>query len=248
MKTYLLPPLLLLLIAACQPEPATDKAAEVVNQAIEVHGGDAFEENAKLAFEFRDRTYMYQRNGGTFEYRRIFTDSTGEAITDILNNSGFVRLVNGDTVQLAEERQQAYSSSVNSVIYFALLPYRLNDAAVQKEYLGQVEIEGEPYDKVKVTFAEEGGGEDHEDTFVYWFHANEHTLDYLAYQFHTDGGGYRFRKAYNPRQTGGILWLDYINYKPEVSKLAVEEMDSLFAIGKLEELSRIELENIRVIE
>ena len=242
---------LLILLTYCNSKTATDtdKANGIVNKAIEVHGGEAFA-HANVAFNFREHTYTYFRDGGLFEYRRIFTDSTGSEVTDILSNSGFVRLVNGDTVQLTKEREQAYTSSVNSVIYFALLPYRLNDAAVQKEYLGKVEMEGEPYDKVKVTFSKEGGGEDFEDVFVYWFHANQHSLDYLAYQFYTDGGGYRFRKAYHPRQVEGIRWQDYINYKPIAKEVEVEveAMDSLFMAGQLEELSRIELEDIRARE
>ena len=219
----------------------------MVNKAIEVHGGEAFRK-ANLAFDFRGYTYTYFRNEGIFEFRRILTDSTGAHITDILSNTGFVRLVNGDTVQLTKEREQAYSSSVNSVIYFALLPYRLNDAAVQKEYLGQIVIEGELYNKVRVTFSKEGGGEDFEDVFIYWFHADKHSLDYLAYQFHTEGGGFRFRKALNPRQVEGIRWQDYINYKPLTAEVEVAAMDSLFMAGKLEELSRIELEDIRARE
>lgn len=235
---------LLLLLAYCNSETPASKAVEVVDKAIEVHGGEAFAK-ADMAFDFRSRTYTYFRDNGIFEYRRIFTDSTGAHTTDILNNEGFVRMVEGDTVQLSEEKEKAYTGSVNSVIYFALLPYRLNDAAVQKEYLGQVQLDGEPYDKVKVTFEKKGGGEDFEDVFVYWFHADQHTLDYLAYQFHTDGGGYRFRKAYNPREAGGIRWQDYINYKPKAKEVKVEALDSLYEAEQLEELSRIELKDVR---
>lgn len=88
-----------------------------------------------------------------------------------------------------------YYNSVNSVHYFAYLPQGLNDKAVQKELLGEVVLKGEPYYKVRVTFAQEGGGNDYEDVFIYWFHKQKFTMDYLAYEFHVDGGGMRFREA-----------------------------------------------------
>ena len=169
--------------AACRQQETTTEAQEIVDKSIEAHGGNAFEQ-AYLSFDFRDRGYVYKREGGIYEYRRVFTDSTEQNITDILNNNGFTRLINGDTTQLTAERRQAYTNSVNSVIYFALLPYRLNDQAVQKKYLGpETTIEGEAYHKLKVTFKQDGGGEDFEDEFIYWFHQDTHSLDYLAYSF-----------------------------------------------------------------
>ena len=238
----------LFFFAACQPQEERNEAQNFVDGAIETHGGKAYEQ-AHFTFDFRDRSYVYKREGGLYEYRRLFTDSTGQHYVDILNNSGFTRLINGDTAKLTAERAQAYASSVNSVIYFALLPFGLNDAAVQKEYLGEAVIADEPYHKVKVTFELEGGGEDYEDEFVYWFHQEANTLDYLAYSFQENGGGFRFRKAYNPRTVGGIRWQDYINYKPDsLNSVQLEQLDELFKAGNLEEVSTIELENIQALE
>lgn len=234
------------LILSCSRQ-SDGPAADIVDKAIETHGGRAFDE-AHFQFRFRDRDYTWYRNGGRFEYRRIFTDSTGQTVTDVLNNQGFTRLVEGRAVELPEERRNAFTNSVNSVIYFAVLPYRLNDEAVRKEYLGETEIKGEPYQKVKVTFEQEGGGEDFEDEFIYWFHSRHHTMDYMAYSYHTEGGGMRFREAYNPRNIGGIRWQDYINYKPASAEARLEELDKLFDQDELEELSRIELEDIRELE
>ncbi len=211
--------------------------------AIETHGGEQYEQ-AALSFNFRDRHYTYTRNGGTYTYTREFSDSTGQ-VKDELNNEGFSRTVNGETADVSEERKTAYSNSVNSVIYFAMLPFGLNDAAVQKEYLGETEIAGSNYHLVKVTFSEEGGGQDFEDEFLYWFNTESNTMDYLAYSYHTEGGGLRFRKAVNPRRVGGILFQDYINYKPKNEKVALETLAELYKQDSLEVLSVIELENIQ---
>jgi len=225
-------------------DPGTKKAQEIVDKAIAVHGNEKFN-NLNLAFNFRDRHYTAKRKDGLFTYTRSFTDSTGR-VEDILTNNSFNRKVNGKLVNLPKEREQAFSQSVNSVIYFALLPFGLNDAAVQKKYIGETTIQNQSYHKIEVTFDQEGGGTDYEDTYIYWIHPKNFTLDYLAYSFHTDGGGLRFRKSYNSRLIGGIRFQDYINYEPATKSTTLIDLDKNFAAGQLKELSRIELKNIQI--
>jgi len=221
------------------------QAQAIIDQAIEVHGGDLYESTV-VEFDFRDRHYKSTRQGGQFRYERIFTDSIGQNVHDVLTNEGLTRTVEGKTVNLSAKDSSAYANSVNSVIYFALLPYFLNDPAAQKSYLGESTVKGEPYHKIKVTFQQEGGGKDHEDEFIYWFHRYEHTMDYLAYNYQTDGGGARFREAYNMRTVNGIRFADYYNYKPQEKRMDVEHFDTLFEQDSLELLSEINLENLEV--
>jgi hypothetical protein len=223
------------------------EAQRIIEQAIQTHGGDRYK-NHEIQFDFRDRTYSSKRKGGIYTYERIFVDSTGQKTVDILTNNSFTRKIDDQVVEVPDSMQDKYSSSINSVIYFALLPYFLLDPAVNKEYLGTSHIKGEPYHKVKITFNQEGGGEDFEDEFIYWFHETKHTLDYLAYSYKTDGGGARFRAAYNPRVIGGIRFMDYSNYKPNPETRYILNFDSLFAAGQLEKLSEIETKNILVKE
>ena len=112
--------------------------------------------------------------------------------------------------------------------------------------MGETNIQGQPYHKLEVTFAQEGGGTDYEDVYLYWIHPQTYTLDYLAYSFHTDEGGLRFRKSYEPQVIGGIRFQNYINYEPLRQETPLLDLDKLFAAGKLKELSRIELKNIQV--
>ena len=232
--------LLLLIFHGCGDR----KAQQIVDAAIEAHGGRAYE-SFLLEFDFRDRHYTAARNGGIFRYTRAFTDSTGH-IEDVLDNSGFTRFRNGEPVELKPQRKAAFTRSVNSVIYFALLPFGLNDDAVNKQFIDETTIEGEPYQVIRVTFDPAGGGEDHQDVFLYWFHQNRSTMDYLAYRYETDGGGLRFRKAVNPRREGGILLQDYINYKPADETLPLDTLQAMFVAGTLEKLSEIRLDNVRV--
>jgi hypothetical protein len=221
------------------------KSLSIIDRAIATHGGERYQIH-DIEFDFRDRHYRSKRNQGIYTYERIFTDSTGQQIHDILNNEGLTRYINETPVEITDERKNAYSNSVNSVIYFALLPYFLNDPAVQSEYIGEATIANQPYEKIKVQFRQEGGGTDFQDEFVYWFHRDRYTLDYLAYNYQTDGGGSRFRRAMNVRVVGGIRFADYVNYKPEQETMYIFNFDSLYQAGVLDSLSSIIIENITV--
>ncbi len=246
MKTtrLLLAGLLVGLLYSCQNTSQLDAQA-IIDRAIEVHGGERYETSI-IRFSFRDRQYERMRNGGTFRFSRTFQDSAQQTISDVLTNSGLTRRIEGQIVPLSQEDQQKYTASVNSVIYFALLPYRLNDAAVIKKYLGEIALKGMPYHKIEVTFRANGGGEDYQDVFVYWIHQEDFTIDYLAYSYAEEEGiGTRFREAYNARVVNGIRFADYINYKGN-GALYPGDLDTLFAQGSLEILSKIELEGIEV--
>lgn len=244
--------LLFSLFLACsseqQPEPDSplDKAQEIIDAAIAAHGGNAYN-HTQINFKFRDRDYISIRNGGKYQYERRFTnpEDSLQQVRDILTNDAFVREINGAKTEVPDTMAFKYSNSVNSVIYFAVLPYGLNDPAVNKEYVGAVKIKGEPYHKIKVTFEQEGGGKDYEDVFLYWIHTASFHMDYLAYSYKTDGGGIRFREAFNQREVGGIQFADYVNYKMDPS-LDLMKSDSLFEAGELEKLSVIALEGVRV--
>jgi hypothetical protein len=241
-KKYWLVLILPVLLCACSTKPT---AQEVIDAAILTHGGKAFEQ-FQANFDFRDKHYTAIRKGGEFTYIRAFTDSTG-TYRDVLNNTGFTRYRNDTLQSLTDEKRNAFTNSVNSVIYFALLPFGLNDPAVVKELVGEEEVKGKGYFVIKVSFKQEGGGADFEDEFLYWIDSEKFTVYYLAYSYHTDGGGVRFREAINQQKVGGILWQDYINYKAVDEKgTALSQLMPLFKEGKLVELSRIELKNTEV--
>lgn len=219
-------------------------AQEVVNQAIAKHGGDHFN-GSRISFQFRDKMYAADRRGGKYTYTRSFNDPRGRIVDVLINSTDFTRMVNGDTIILHDTIKSKYTSSVNSVLYFIQLPYLLNDPAAIKKYLGTAVIDDEPYHSIKVTFDPESGGEDFEDEYVYWIHQKDHTLDYFAYSYQTDGGGARFRKAYNRMEKGGILFQDYINYAVPAG-IPLNEIPEQYEAGKLKELSRIKNQDIKV--
>ncbi|HEB62329.1 MAG TPA: hypothetical protein ENI82_04170 [Bacteroidetes bacterium] len=225
--------------------PPKNKAQRIVNKAIKVHGGKNYQK-ATISFDFRNRHYIAQRHGAEFIYKRIFKNKANENIEDRLSNQGFQRKINNQVVELDQAKSNAYSNSVNSVIYFALLPFFLNDHAAVKEYLGQEIINNRAYHKIKVHFKEAGGGDDFEDSYIYWFHKKTYQLDYLAYNYHVNGGGARFRVAYNKRKLNGIRFADYINFKPKTKSMDIENFAKKYQAEELVELSRIENKNIEV--
>ena len=64
---------------------------KIVDSAIIAYGGDRYAETA-IDFDFRGTHYSIFKSPTSFEYRREFTDSTGQVV-DVLNNSGFTRSV-----------------------------------------------------------------------------------------------------------------------------------------------------------
>lgn len=220
-------------------------ANKIIDESIQASGGHKIDTSV-IEFNFRDINYKATRLGGKFKLERVFLDSIGE-IRDVLSNNGLDRYINESFVNLPDSMATKYSASVNSVHYFAVLPYGLDGKAVNKTYVNKVDIKGKSYHKIKVTFNEEGGGEDFEDVFMYWVNTVTSKVDYLAYSYNEDDGkGLRFREAYNERYVEGIRFVDYNNYKPKDNTSKLEELDKQFIDNKLELLSKIELKEVTV--
>jgi len=233
------------ILVSCNQENKTN-AQDIINKAIEVSGGTKYE-TSTISFDFRDKHYKAIRNNGVFELSREFKDSVN-VIKDILSNNGFQRFVNDELVKVVDSMAPRYSSSVNSVHYFSVLPFGLNDSAVIKTFISEVSIKEDTYYKIKVTFNQDGGGDDFEDIFVYWLNAKNYKLDYLAYlTYNRDRSiDLRFREAYNERYVNGIRFVDYNNYKPNDMSVDLMNLDTMFKNNELKLLSKIENKNISV--
>jgi hypothetical protein len=132
---------------------------------------------------------------------------------------------------------------LNSVIYFATLPYKLQDASVHKNFIEETTIKEKQYAIVGVTFGQAGGGKDFDDEFHYWINKETHKIDYLAYNYRTHDDGVRFRAAFNTRVIDGLTFQDYINYEAPWGT-ALKDSPKLDEQGRLKELSQILTENV----
>lgn len=242
-RAALLGMFIVMLFSSCRNTDKSVVAQEIVDKAIQVAGGDLYEQS-EFTFRFRDVEYVLERKGGKKVMKRIRQTDSG-LLSDIRTGNDFSRLLDGNPIVVSDSMANVYSNSINSVHYFAYLPYGLNDPAVNKEWIGEKKIGDKVYHKIRVTFDKKGGGEDFEDVYLYWINKETFTPDYLAYEFHVDGGGLRFREAYNERYVNGIRFVDYRNYKP-IGKADIMELDDLFVKDQLELLSDIKLEDVRV--
>lgn len=167
-------------------------------------------------------------------------------VRDVYTNKGFTRYIDSAAASITEERKNTYTNSINSVMYFAFLPLWLKDPDVVLENKGTTFIKGREYHKIRVTFKKEGGGNDYEDVFLYRFDVQDYSMDYLAYKYFTGKGGMRFREAYNQRTVNGVTIQDYRNLQLKTKDgVPFEQIEKAFENEKLEELSIIELKNVK---
>jgi len=230
---------------SCKPIDNNLLAHEIIDTSINVSGVDKIA-NSILTFKFRDKNYFAVRNNGMFELSRVFTKNN-DTINDILSNSGFKRIKNSKPLKIQDSMAIKFSESVNSVHYFSILPYGLNDKAVQKKLLGETKIRGDNYYKIQITFSKENGGVDFDDIFIYWIRKGDFKIGYIAYLFNTNGGGMRFREVRKEHIIAGISFVDYDNYKPKNSNIKLENLDKIFEKGELEKISEINLKDIKII-
>ncbi|PQJ78376.1 DUF6503 family protein [Polaribacter porphyrae] len=232
--------LLILFAVGCSSKTKELTAQEIIDKSIISSGVDKVA-NSEITFKFRDIQYKAVRENGNFLLIRSF-----DSIKDILSNEGFKRLENAEPVKVSDSMISKYRNSINSVHYFSVLPFGLNDKAVHKKLLPSSTIKDREYYKVEITFSKDGGGEDFEDVFIYWIAKSDFLVDYLAYSYHTNGGGKRFRVLKEQCYKEGIRFVDYHNYKPLNKDITLTGLDKVFENNELEKVSEIVLEDIQV--
>lgn len=218
---------------------------ELINDAVKNSGWNKFKNN-NIEYDFRGTHYKVFHNNGRFIYEKIYVDTTQGIIREGMTNDSTYKELNGLTILLDEQQEQRIRNSINQVVYFNLLPYKLNDAAVNKKFAGEARIKGKEYYKVKVTFDEDGGGNDYNDWFIYWFEKETKSIDYFAYYYHTNGGSSRFRAVKKNHNIDGFTFYDWENFTSEEIGEEIENYDKLYSEGKLKKVSDIELKNIEV--
>jgi hypothetical protein len=253
----------LFLFAACNNEPTVkeekvksipdseilqeDLTVEAIIDSVYEKYGSALIDQSNVYFDFRDFQYAYEQDKSGLKRSRKFTNDKGENVFDLWQGDSLIRTINGRKVKLIEKDEKAYINSINSVFYFAFLPKALKDPSVNTELLDEVEINEKMYYKIKVTFEEDGGGDDFHDIFLYWVSIEDYSMDYFAYQYFTEGGGIRFREASQTKVVNGIVFQDYLNYGPKENIMdRYNEVVAIYKEDGLKVVSEINLENIRV--
>ncbi|WP_442794374.1 DUF6503 family protein [Pelobium manganitolerans] len=219
-----------------------ENANKIIDKSIAFYGMDKIE-GKTIEFDFREKHFKVKKHKGNFYYESSYRDDSLGLVKDKLSNHGFAREVNGRLMPLSGKDSVKFAESLNSVVYFAFLPLKLKDEAVQAKFLRTVQIKGSDYLQVEVTFAKENGGDHYDDTFYFWFDARDKSMDYFAYS----KGGDRFRAGNGLIRDKGLYLQNYVNLEnknPE--KTALKDYYKLFEQDKLSTLSYIELRNLKV--
>jgi hypothetical protein len=243
-----------LLVTAILSLPALPASAaepverlEIVDKAIAFHGGELYRASeteldvCSLSGCFHVRALV---DGDRFDYevsgkagrRERRVRWTGEELA---------RWEDGAPAAVEPGDAQGLRDWVMARVYFAFLPYRLNDPSVFKEDLGRETWDGRELHKVKVTFAP-GSSTDAEDEYLYWFDPESGRVEQFAYSFQGRPGGLRFRRAVNHRRVGGVLFSDQENLGVEGDKWRVDEITPSFVEGKMRTVSVVRFENVEV--
>lgn len=248
MKLVMLLPLCLPALAApsfFSPASAQEPDARaVLRTAMERHGSRVLD-NAVVEYRLFGVDFRIVHEGGCFRYEHIHDDGRRE----VFDNEG-ITIEEGGRLRApsAQERVQV-TMNLNGGRYMTLLPHRLDDPQVRARYLESMEIDGEAYHEIAVTFEGDTGlGSD--NRFVFWVHRDEGTIDYRAVDFFLPGRGRRtqnFSVAVNPRRVTGVLFTDWIQYgsSPELGR-RIEDYPEAWSDGALEETGRFEPRGLRV--
>ena len=224
-----------------------DLSIEAIVDSVYHKNGSGLIDKSNISFDFREFQYAYLQGVHGVKQSRKFIDDKGQVIVDTWQGDSLTRTINGELVNLSKKDENAFKNSINSVFYFAYLPKALKDPAVITELLNEVEINEKMYYKIKVTFNEEGGGEDFHDIFIYWVGIEDYAMDYMAYQYFTNDGGIRFRAVDQVKEVNGILFKDYLNYAPKENLMNdYLSVDNVFSNDGMKLVSEIRLENIVV--
>ncbi len=221
---------------------------DVVRRAIDVHGSERLRD-AEVHFDFRGEPFSMDRKpSGTFRYAVETRGSgcmSGGPAKIVVSNGGTERFVDGEeSPRWFDILEYMDYAKVNSVVYFASMPLPILDPAVQLHDAGTEELDGETLRRVRVTFAEKGGGADHEDEFMFWFRESDGRMAYLAYSYYTNGGGVRFRVPKNPREIQDAWFFDYDNYQAKDLETPLQDLLAMHREGKLEKVSEVLTENV----
>ena len=243
---WLLGAMVLAPFGAAAIEVAKVRRLDIVDKSIAFHGGEHYSDSATV-LELCSKSGCYSVStvvdGGLFEYVVTGTIRGKERKVRATNES--VELwEDGSPVAVPADQETRLRDWAVARIYFCFLPFRLNDDSVFKQDLGLETWEGRQLHKVKVTFSP-GSSTDAEDEYMYWFDPETGRVEQFAYSFTGNPGGLRFRRPFNYRRVGGVLFFDQENLGLEGDEFSVDDLTPQM-VQTMNEVSEVQLKMIRV--
>lgn len=228
--------------------PGASERLEIVDRAIEHHGGELFEQSrVRLTVASRSGSFHVDSmvDGDRFEQRIRNANESNER-EHRRDNMALQVTEDGQPMEMDETEQARAESYVNQRMYFLFLPYKLNDPGVYKEDQGLEEWNGRQLHRVRISF-EAGASDGANSAYVYWFDPESARLEQFAYDY-SEGTGLRFRVLRNYRRIGGLLFYDADNYGRNTPDggLTVDDINPAYVEDELPLVSEIELRDIDV--
>ncbi len=199
--------------------------------------------DAELGFDLDGQSYRVARVDDSYRYT-AHDKNAGREVYRELNNLGYFEHLNGKMLELSAEDSSSQAGDIHASVYFALLPFSLDDPQLQAEYLGEDSLDGRAYHRLGIRNEDGFGLQEGLAEFLYWFDTESFRLDYLAHSLAAKEGT-RFRKALNSRRVNGIVFQDYEVFRgPGIDSLHM--IAELYASDRLLSISRKTLSGIFV--
>lgn len=221
---------------------------KIVRRSIDFHGGELYE-SSRVEMRLCSGSGCYdlevESDGGLYRHRVAGPVSAGHREVEATNDA--VRYwLDGSEVEIPSPADaRSLRDWATARIYFAFLPYRLDDPSVIQRDLGLERWGQRELHKVKITFRA-GSSTDDQDQFLYWFDPESARLEQFAYSYEGSPGGLRFRRLHDYRRVGGILFFDQRNLGIEGDGLSVDLITPEYVERSLRPISEVRLEEIAV--
>lgn len=216
----------ILLVVAVVPLSATvHKRLDIVDESIAFHGGETYQRSStRMTMCSKSGCYDLgsKIDGGLFELE-VEGPVAGHRRRARITNDTVEAWQDGMALQLDSADERSIRNWVMARIYFVFLPFRLNDPSVFKEDQGSEVWQGVSLNRVKISFAP-GSSSGADDEFLFWFDPESGRLEQYAYSFAGNPGGLRFRRAFNHRRVGEILFFDQENWGINGPGLTVDQI------------------------
>jgi len=230
------------------PPPGTSERLEIVDRAIEFHGGELFEQSrVKLTVASRSGSFDVDSMADGDRFVQLIRASNGADERLYRRDNMALEVTEGGRPMEMDETEHARAESyVNQRMYFLFLPYKLNDPGTWKEDQGLEEWNGRRLHRVRITFAS-GTSDGADSAYVYWFDPETARLEQFAYDY-SENTGLRFRILTNYRRIGGLLFYDADNYglNTRGGGLTVDDINPVYVEEELPLVSQIEHRDITV--
>lgn len=222
------------------------KGETLIRELVEKAGGEK-RETATVNFDSNPYSYQIIRNCGQFDIERNLINKRGDTVVLKLGNLDITKTINQKIQKLSDTTAARLKQNLRSKIYFTEIPFGLNAPGIRKKFLGEEEIDGKSFAKVKIAFIENRGSKPFLDQYVFWVDQESKTLTYLATTIDGDQNNLQFRKVENPRVLKGIRFVDYQVYQPEKHQtIALRDLAQAFEKGELKRINTDKITNIEV--